>query len=249
MSIKLVTLSLFLSFIIPSGYNLNDTVFNENPKNHFKDIFNGKNLKGWKVYGWEEDVQKNYWNVDEGSIVCNTVGNKDHKAVWLFYEKELENFELKLKFQTQRNLSGNSGIQIRSRYNTKNHDMNGPQIDIHPPNPFRTGLLYDESDGYNRWLFPNMPNSAISKDKVNHNAPFYYADDQLNWNELHIICNGTNIKTILNGVTVTNFNGKGILDDTTHQEQKVGMKGKIALQVHAGSELLMRFKDIQLKKL
>ncbi|MDO5968547.1 DUF1080 domain-containing protein [Flavivirga aquimarina] len=217
-------------------------------QNHFVSIFDGKTLEGWKVYGLPSDLEKNYWSVENGSITCNTMGDKDHAAVWLFYEEELTDFELKIKFQAYRNSPGNSGLQVRSRY-YEGGDIDGPQFDIHPPAPFRTGLLYDESDGYNRWIYPSMPSPALKPEQANNKSTFYYSDDNPSWNELHIICKGTHIKSILNGTVVTDFDGKGILDDDIHIKQHVGMSGKIALQVHGKNELLIRFKDIQLKKL
>lgn len=218
-----------------------------NPDNGFTSIFDGKTLSGWKVYGKVRDIEKNYWTVEKGTITCNTIGDKNHSGVWLFYEEELTDFELKVKFQAYRDSPGNSGLQVRSRLD-KGGDIDGPQFDIHPPNPFRTGLLYDESDGYNRWIFPSMPSPALKKEQVVSSSVFYYSDDELSWNELHIICKGTNMKSFLNGTLVTDFDGEGILNDELHREQRVGMKGKIALQVHGKNELLIRFKDVQLKK-
>nr|WP_299074378.1 DUF1080 domain-containing protein [uncultured Allomuricauda sp.] len=219
-----------------------------NPTNSgFVSIFDGKTLDGWKVYGSPDDVAKDYWKVENGTITCNTIGDRYHAAVWLFYEEELSDFELKIKFQAYRDSPGNSGIQVRSRF-YEGGDIDGPQFDIHPPGPFRTGLLYDESDGYNRWIYPSMPSPALKPEEANNTAPFYYSDDKPSWNQLHIICKGTHIKSILNGVVVTDFDGEGILNDLIHKEQNVGMHGKIALQVHGKNELLIRFKDIQLKK-
>ncbi len=37
---------------------------------------------------------------------------------------------------------------------------------------------------------------------------------------------------------------KNLADDKVHQEANVGMKGYIALQLHARDQLLIRFKDI-----
>ncbi|MEP3571108.1 MAG: family 16 glycoside hydrolase, partial [Flavobacteriaceae bacterium] len=89
----------------------------------------------------------------------------------------------------------------------------------------------------------------LTQEQAKNKAVFYYSDDNPAWNELHIICKGTLIKSILNGTVVTDFDGEGILNDEIHKEQNVGMKGKIALQVHAKNELFIRFKDIQLKKI
>lgn len=211
----------------------------------FVSIFDGKTMNGWKLYASQKDQDKNFWTIGHGMITADTMATKDHGAMFLFYEKELTDFELKLKFQAYRKSPGNSGVQVRSRYRGKNVD--GPQFDIHPPAPFRTGLLYDESEQYNRWISPSKPSWKISPQEVKHQAPFYYADDKVKWNVLHIICKGTSMKSILNGVLVTDFDGKGILDDEIHARQNVGMKGKIGLQVHNKDRILIRFKDILLK--
>lgn len=220
-----------------------------NKNHHFKSIFDGKTLNNWKVYGHQKDIEKTYWKVENGTITCNTLNDADHGAIWLFYEYELDDFELKLKFQTPRNSTGNSGVQIRSQYTLETHDIDGPQIDIHPSASYRTGLLYDETDGYDRWIYPSKSNWEITKEEANNKSRYYYEDEENGWNELYISCVGTKIKTILNGVVVCDFDGEGILNDKIHIEQNVGMMGKIALQVHNKHKLLIRFKDIQLKEL
>lgn len=225
-----------------------DDVAIEKIKQDFISIFNGQTLDGWKVYGSPSDIAKNYWKVEDQNITCNTLGDKDHDAVWLFYEEELEDFELKLKFRAYRDSPGNSGLQVRSRY-YEGGDIDGPQLDIHPPGPFRTALLYDETDGYDRWIYPSMPSPKLTPEEAKNQSVFYYADDDLVWNELHVTCIGTTIKSVLNGTVVTDFDGKGILDDEIHLQQNVGMSGKIALQVHGKNEIRIDFKDIELKQI
>ena len=60
-------------------------------------FFNSEDLDGWKVWCLEEDVGKNYWRVEDGYIVCDSMGDKNHKSVWLQHVVELDEFELKLK--------------------------------------------------------------------------------------------------------------------------------------------------------
>ncbi len=239
--------AIFYTLMLAVSSQLNAQSSDGSGADEFVSIFDGKTMKGWKLYAKPKDITKNYWKVDQGAIVANTMSAKDHGAMFLFYEEELADFELKLKFQAYRNSPGNSGIQIRSRYTEGNVD--GPQVDIHPPAPFRTGLLYDESKKYNRWIYPSKPSWKISPKEVINKATFYYSDDKPAWNELHIICKGTSVKTVLNGIVVTDFDGKGVLDDQIHANQNVGMKGKIGLQVHNKDEILIRFTDIRLKKI
>ena len=224
-----------------------DDVKIEKLEPRFEQIFNAKTLAGWKVYAIPEDIEKNYWAVENGAIVCNTKGSKDHDYVWLFYEEELTDFELKIKFQAHRDSPGNSGIQFRSRF-YEGGDIDGPQVDIHPPKPFRTGLIYDETDQYNHWIFPKTESFHIQPEQTSHKSTFYYADDTPSWNKLHIICKGNYVKTILNGTVVADFDGEGILNDKIHTEQNVGVSGKIGLQLHRKNAIHIAFKDIQLKK-
>jgi hypothetical protein len=55
--------------------------------------------------------------------------------------------------------------------------------------------------------------------------------------------------TVLEDVTVADYDGAGRLDDEAHQSHRVGLKGHIGLQIHPGKELLIRFKDIQVREL
>jgi len=54
---------------------------------------------------------------------------------------------------------------------------------------------------------------------------------------------------VLNGVVVQDWDGAGVLDDATHRQRNVGMRGYIALQIHRGDRLRMRFREIILREL
>jgi hypothetical protein len=54
---------------------------------------------------------------------------------------------------------------------------------------------------------------------------------------------------VLNGVTVVDYDGSGVLDDELHKKHNVGTKGVIGLQIHSFHELKLRFKDIRIKEL
>ncbi len=117
--------------------------------------------------------------------------------------------------------------------------MEGPQIDINPPNPQLTGKLWNEGPGPHRWL----SNEPIERMK------FFYAHEGSGWNDLEITARGMRIKSVLNGVTVVTYDGSGVLDDELHRKHKVGTKGVIGLQIHSHDELKLCFKDIRIKEL
>ena len=211
-------------------------------------LINGKDLTGWRIQCLLEDTQKakTYWTSDGNTITVDTKGDKNHNYVWLITEKEYNNFDLTLKIRQPRRTTGNSGIQIRSRYSPhpkgKGMWMHGPQIDIHPPKPFRTGLIYDETFETQHWIHPIKPSWTIKPGDTNHKVDWKPNE----WNTLRIRANGTKIQTWLNGNLIADYNGEGTLNDKYHKKHNVGLTGHIALQLHKGHDLSLQFKDILL---
>ena len=209
-------------------------------------LFNGKDLTGWQVKCKPADRSKTFWKARDGMIVCDSMGNRKHDYVWLMTTREYGDFELKLKVRGHAPKSrGNSGVQVRSRYDEKALWLDGPQVDIHPPAPWRTGLIYDETRETKRWIFPSLKNWNIKRDQ----GPKECRWKPAHWNDLTIRCEGTKIVTRLNGLVVANFDGKGVLDDAAHRKHNVGLTGYIALQLHSRDELLIEFKDIFIREL
>lgn len=246
--IYLLTLFIFSTTILSAQTEKTKT-------GNWESLFNGKNLEGWEVKYQPQDKSKEFWSVKNGAIECNSIGKPEHNYVWLMSEREFGDFDLQLKFQIFKSSPGNSGVQFRSRFDDSANAreggwLSGPQADIHPPTPFRAGLIYDETDGVNRWIFPSMKNWEIGEKDVPQTAlqtKLFYADNDPNaWNTMEISCQGMKIKTLVNGNLVTDFDATGILDDEIHVQKNVGISGKIALQLHASDELKIRFKDIKI---
>jgi len=221
-------------------------------------LFNGENLDGWTVKCIPSDRGKEYWKVREGFVECNSLGDPGHNYVWLASDREFSDFHLKLKYQVFRESGGNSGVQFRSSYDDSqlaNYGgwLNGPQVDIHAPDPYRNGLIYDETEGVRRWIHPSLPDWKIVPEQAPESAQLttlvYYEDDPEAWNNLEIICKGMMVQTWVNGNRVSEYDGSGILNDEVHQKWKSGESGCIAFQLHMNDELLIRFKDILIKEL
>jgi hypothetical protein len=207
----------------------------------FTSLFDGKTTAGWTIQSLLKDREKaaRAWTVDQGTILANTIGSRDHFYIWLTSERQYGDFVLRLRFQTERTVTGNSGIQIRSRYIAETGCMEGPQIDLDPPNPRNTGKLWNEGPGEHRWL-SNEPIPGLK---------FFYADEGPGWNDLEITARGTKIKSVLNGVTVVDYESAGVLNDELHRQHQVGTRGIISFQIHSGGEVKLRFKDIRIKEL
>jgi hypothetical protein len=213
-------------------------------------LFNGKDLAGWTVKCTYADSDKTFWQVEDGAILADSMGRKEHDYIWLVTDRKYSDFILHVQFQVYHDSPGNSGIQIRSRYDDQAAWLDGPQVDIHPPGPWRTGMIWDETRDVKRWLYPNVPKGEwVDPSMANPDLIFYYSDESPDWNELEITALGTRLKANLNGVKIMDYNGDGVLNDEVHKARNVGMIGHIALQIHRNDELRIRFKNIRIKDL
>jgi hypothetical protein len=239
------------------GGNLASTeVFSAN--HGWKSLFNGVNLDGWSIKCQERDRAKEYWKVENGLLVCDTRGKTDHSYIWLISDKEYSDFELRLRFQASHQNQGNSGVQVRSRWDPEAlvGDMpgntgwlDGPQVDIDPNNPWRNGLIYDETRGHRRWINPSLADWRIDSAAWAPKRFIHYFDnEEPGWNEMTIICKGTFIKTVVNNIVVSDYEGSGVLDDDYHRKYNTGMSGHVALQLHMNSSNLIRFTSIEIRE-
>ena len=244
--------TLAAALLLTTAVRANEPVAEDAGK--WRPLFNGQNLHGWQVQCLPADGDKKFWFVEDGAIVCNSIGQKDHDYVWLMTTDEFSDFEIKLKFQAFRDSPGNSGLQVRSRYDDSPDAphggwLDGPQIDIHPSAPWRIGKIYDETREERRWIYPSLKDWRIDESYAPEQVRFFYSDEGDGWNSLFVRCEGNRIRVELNGLLMTDYDGTGVLDNEAHRLRNVGRKGHIALQLHSKDELRMRFKDIMLKAL
>jgi hypothetical protein len=222
----------------------------DKPAGAWTSIFNGTDLTGWTVKCKPTDRNSTFWKVVGGVIVADSMSAPKPDYVWLMTDREYGDFVLRLQFQAFRDSPGNSGVQIRSRYDDEAGWLDGPQIDIHPPGPWRTGMIWDETRGVQHWLYPAVPKGQwVNESMANPDLKFHFNDDPVAWNDLEITARGTRIQVILNGVILTDYDGAGVLDDAIHRERRTGTKGHIALQIHSGDQLRIRFRDLRIKEL
>jgi len=213
------------------------------------DLFDGATLRGWQVACRPPDSGKDFWSVRDGAITCDSIGRKDHGYVWLIAEGEYSDFELELEVRGSRRSPGNSGVQVRSRYDVDAGWLNGPQVDVHPPAPWRTGLIYDETRETRRWIFPSLKDSNIRQEQGPAKWSWKSEDEGDGWNAIRIVCHGTRISTRVNSHPIADLDGCGVLDDEAHRRRDVGLRGHIALQLHMGDELFIQYRKIRLRPL
>src|SRR6478736_2087904 len=91
-----------MKYFIAIGFVLSVLAFTAPTKTI--NLFNGKDLSGWKIYGTEK------WYVENGELICES--GPDKKYGYLATEKFYKNFDLSLEFKQEAN--GNSGVFFRS---------------------------------------------------------------------------------------------------------------------------------------
>lgn len=199
-----------------------------NAEEGFVSLFNGKDLTGWTVKSGGAT-----YSVQDGAIVgvCNPASRTN---TFLVYEKEYSNFILKLQFKAI--VPGNSGVQFRSHLKPMDQNklerMFGYQSEIDPSGKNETGRIYDEGRRgfkYKRIWLDDTPAETIKAMQA-----AYKAGD---WNDMEIQCVGPSIRTWVNGVAVSN-----VFDP-------VDLSGKIGLQIHAGKQGTIAWRNIQIKDL
>lgn len=143
----------------------------------------------------------------------------DKQYGYLSTNKNYKNFILKLDFKLEAN--GNSGVFIRS--SIEGVKISGWQVEVAPPN-HSTGGIYES---YGRgWLIKPKPED----EKVLKGT---------DWNHMEIRVINDEVTSILNGVQMVKL-----------KDEKIGQgNGFVALQIHDGGGIKVRWKKIKIKEL
>ena len=227
---KYINYSLFLALIIFNYSCASLSLFSPETHNHYTtnndnssnsepivnqantiNLFNGKDLNGWIVYGTEK------WYVEDGILVCES--GPDAQYGYLGTEDYYKNFVLNLEFMQEAN--GNSGVFFRSTI--EGTKVSGWQVEVAPPGLY-TGGIYES---YGRgWLI----------------KPSHGKDSSLimgDWNKLTVKVEDSNVTTWLNGKKMISYSDKKIGD----------ANGRIALQIHDGGGIKVKWRNIKIQNL
>ncbi len=138
---------------------------------------------------------------------------------YLSTEKWYDDFELEVEFKQEAN--GNSGIFFRSTF--EGTKVSGWQVEVAPPNHDSGGIYESYGRG---WI------CLISDEKEGY---LHMGE----WNKMKIRLQGGHVTTWLNGQKMC---------DMTDDEIAEG-KGSIALQIHDGGGIKVRWRNLMLRKL
>jgi hypothetical protein len=146
------------------------------------DLFNGKDLTGWEIYGTEK------WYVEDGLLICES--GPDAEYGYLGTKESFKNFELTVDFK--QGADGNSGVFFRS--SIEGTKITGWQAEVAPPG-HDTGGIY-ESYGRGWLIKPNKEKDKFLK----------FGE----WNTMKVRVVGDGVTTWLNGNEMINFKDEKI---------------------------------------
>lgn len=143
----------------------------------------------------------------------------DKQYGYLSTNKKYKNFILQLQFKLEAN--GNSGVFIRS--DIEGTKISGWQVEVAPAD-HHTGGIY-ESYGRGWMIKPSAEKEKVLKPN--------------DWNDMRIEVIGDKVTTFLNGQQMVQL-----------EDEKIGQaNGFIALQIHDGGGIKVRWKNIRIKTL
>jgi hypothetical protein len=159
------------------------------------------------------------WYVDDGNIVCES--GPDEEYGYLATNSSYKDFDIVLEFKQEDN--GNSGVFFRSSLEGTN--ITGWQAEVAPPGN-DSGGIYESGDNGRGWLIKPDP----AKDK---------ALKMGKWNIMRIQVIGRHVTTWLNGQKMIEL-----------EDAKIGRaEGQIALQIHSGGGIKVRWRNLYLREL
>jgi len=175
------------------------------------ELFNGKDLSGWRIHGTEK------WFVSNQELICESGPDKQYG--YLSTEGEYKDFDLELEFFQESN--GNSGVFFHSQ--VEGTKVSGWQAEVAPLNQ-HTGGIYES---YGRgWLI--QPARELEKNLK-----------EKEWNKMRVHVQGNVVETWLNGQRMIRL-----------EDEKIGsITGRIALQIHDGGGVRVRWRNLHLKPL
>lgn len=200
-------------------------------------LYGGGDLSGWAG-------RTDLWSAENGEIVGRTSDEKpiDDNTFLVWQGGQPDNFELTAMFKIE---GGNSGIQYRSKViDEEKFVVSGYQADVDFTNKF-AGILYEEKG---RGILAKRGEKVAIDSKGETTSERFGDETGLaagihpgQWNEFRVVANGNHLQHFINETLTAE-----VIDG---QSDKAATKGVIALQIHQGPAMTVRFKNIKIRQL
>jgi hypothetical protein len=204
------------------------------PPEGFRAVFNGRDLTGW-------GGSPKYWSVEDGCLTGKADGTLTYNRFLTWRGGTVRNFELRVKVQVSP--GGNSGVQYRGteRPDLGESVVTGYQCDVVADRPDYNGMLYEERgrrilahtgervviDAKGQpWVVGRLPLKAFPAGE---------------WHDYRVLAEGNHHRHWIDGHPT--------VDVIDLDEAGRKLDGVLAVQVHVGPPMTIRYKDFFLKAL
>ena len=201
-------------------------------------LFDGTTLAHWSG-------KAEHWRVEDGAITGEIPAGQALKGnEWIFWDGEVNDFDLTVEYRITGGPSANSGIQYRCQQSPQGH-ASGYQADL-DQGAVWLGRIYDE---HGRALLVERgarvsiaPDGRRWTDVFAEPRSFLPVPKANEWNTYRITARASHVEVRVNGVLFS------VLDD--HEAKAAEFAGKIAFQLHSGpGPARVQFRNIQLTHL
>jgi hypothetical protein len=204
------------------------------PPAGFDAIFNGRDLAGW-------EGNPKYWTVEDGCLTGRADGKLDYNRFIVWRGGVLRNFDLRV--QVWVSPGGNSGIQYRSveRPDLGEFVVSGYQADVVSNRPDYNGMLYEERGrrilchtGEKVVVDPQGQPWVVDRFKLRD----FPAGE---WHDFRIVAEANRLRHWIDGHPT--------VDLVDLDEKGRRLEGVLAVQVHVGPPMVIRYREFHLKRL
>jgi hypothetical protein len=198
-------------------------------------IFNGRDLKGW-------EGDPGLWSVEDGAIVGRTTAEAPIKnnTFLIWKDGKVGDFRLKFEYKIE---GGNSGVQYRSKViDPEKWIVGGYQADI-DSTPTYSGINYDErgrgilAERGKRARINKQGKSVV--ESFGDAAELQKSIKKEDWNKYVVEAIGPRMRHTINDK---------LMSVVIDRDPKSVKEGVLALQVHAGPPMVVRFRNFSLEK-
>lgn len=176
-------------------------------------------FNGKDLDGWEGNTD--LWTVQDGMIVGRSPGT--NKYDFLATTRTFEDFVLRFQIQLMDG-KGNTGLLYRSKRVPDSDKVSGYQADFAPA---KYGNLFDEA---RRSRILAAPDPKVVAKTVK----------PTDWNDYEVRAEGARVTHSINGVKLLEY---------TETDASIPRQGVIALQIHKGEPMEVRFRNLRIKEI
>lgn len=176
-------------------------------------------FNGKNLDGWKPYGDEK-WVAENGTILGESAAKK---YGYLVTDLTYRDFDLRVRFKGEAN--GNSGLFFHCKItgaSEQGPDIEGVQAEVDPTPGQHTGGLYES--GGRGWLIQPTPEGEKALKSGE-------------WNLLEVSAHGSHVITRLNGTVIADY----------HDPAPKFTEGAIALQIHTGGGVKVRWKDIEIR--